>query len=360
LPHGLRHGHLRARRDHGRAPRADRGRAGAGSGRDRPHPFRQREPGDARAHRANSIALPPTLTWSAMDPDAGDVLTHDVQLGTSFATSGQSWARTCPASQGPDPREAPVAGYDEANDRLILFGGAGTTDESLWILDNASAAGGPSQWTSIPTAGGPVGLGHAASAYDAATNRLFVVGGCSGDCLGSSDQTWILTHANGLGGTPTWSLLPGAGPGPRIDHAAAIDPATRRLIVFGGSNAGSSLGDVWLLSLDGLSAWQALPAGGSGPVRSGMTASYDPERNVLVVFGGRSGTQAFADTWVLSHANGSGGSAVWSRLAPAGTPPPGRWGHVAAYDPVTARLVVYGGSTASANPARRFVFRDVW
>jgi RHS repeat-associated protein len=314
----------------------------------------------APADRANSVALPPTLTWSAVDPDAGDVLTHDVQLGASFATSGQSWARTCPASSGPGPRTAPVAGYDEAGDRLILFGGTGSTDGSLWILDNASAAGGPSQWTSIPTASGPVGLGHAASAYDAATNRLFVVGGCTGDCQQGSDQTWILTNANGLGGTPTWSLLAGATLSPRIDHAAAIDPTARRLIVFGGSNAGSPLGDVWLLNLDGQPAWQALTTSGAGPARSGMTASYDPERNVLVVFGGRAGTSALSDTWVLSNANGSGGSAVWSRLAPSGTPPPGRWGHVAAYDPVAARLVIYGGSTASANPATRFVFRDVW
>jgi RHS repeat-associated protein len=314
----------------------------------------------APADRANGVALPPTLTWSAVDPNAGDVLTHDVHLGTSFATSGQSWARTCPANQGPGPRTAPVAGYDEAGDRLILFGGTGTTDESLWILDNASASGGPSQWTSIPSAGGPVELGHAASAYDAATNRLFVVGGCSGECPEGSDQTWILTNANGLGGTPTWSLLPGAGPGPRIDHAAAIDPATRQLIVFGGSNAGASLGDVWLLNLDGAPAWQELPTNGVGPARSGMSASYDPEKNVLIVFGGRAGTQALSDTWVLSNANGSGGNAQWSRLAPAGTAPPARWGHVAAYDPVTARLVVYGGSTASANPATRFVFRDAW
>ncbi|HKV12875.1 MAG TPA: LamG-like jellyroll fold domain-containing protein, partial [Thermoanaerobaculia bacterium] len=321
-----------------------------------PGPLSNRTPAD----RANGIALPPTLTWSAVDPDPGDVLTHDVRLGASFATSGQSWARTCPASPGPGPWTAPVAGYDEASDRLILFGGTGSTDEALWVLDNASALGGPSQWTPISTTDGPVGLGHAASVYDAATNRLFVTGGCSGDCTEASDQTWILSNANGLGGTPVWSRLAGAGPGPRMDHAAAIDPETRQLIVFGGSNAGSPLGDVWLLSLNGQPAWQALPTSGAGPVRFGMTASYDPERNVLVVFGGRSGSQALADTWVLSHANGRGGSAQWSRLTPAGTAPPARWGHAAAYDPVSERLVVYGGRTASANPANRFVFRDVW
>lgn len=319
--------------------------------------------GRAPADRAHGIALPPTLTWSAVDPDAGDVLTHDVHFGTAFATSGQSWARTCPANPGPGPRTAPVTGYDEAGDRLFLFGGTGgegASDGSLWLLAPASAAGGPPRWTSIPTSGGPVGLSRAASAYDPATNRLFVFGGCSGDCLAGSDQTWVLANANGLGGTPVWSLLPGAGPGPRLDAAAAIDPGTRRLIVFGGSDAGGAFGDVWLLNLDGPPAWQELPAGGAGPARSGMTASYDGERNVLVVFGGRSGTQAFRDTWVLSHANGSGGGASWTRLAPAGAVPPARWGHVAAYDPVTSRLVVYGGSTASANPATRFVFRDAW
>ena len=41
--------------------------------------------------------------------------------------------------------------------------------------------------------------------------------------------------------------------------------------------------------------------------RAGMSASYDREQNLLVVFGGRIGTSVLADTWVLRNANGSGG-----------------------------------------------------
>ncbi|HEY2943928.1 MAG TPA: kelch repeat-containing protein, partial [Vicinamibacteria bacterium] len=264
----------------------------------------------APADRSIGIVLPPTLRWTATDPDAGDVLTHDVLLGTSFATTGQSWARACVPGAGPGPRVAAVTGYDEASDRLFLFGGSGTADESLWILGNATGAGGASQWTSVATNGGPAGLSRAAAAYDASTNRLFVFGGCTGDCATASDQTWMLSHANGLGGAPLWTRLAATGPGARIDHAAAFDPTTRQVIVFGGSQGASGplLEDAWRLgNLDALPAWVPVPAPGAGPgPRAGMTASYDPEANELVVFGGRVGTQALADVWVLAHANGTG------------------------------------------------------
>ena len=68
-------------------------------------------------------------------------------------------------------------------------------------------------------------------------------------------------------------------------------------------------------------------------IRYGHTGVYDAGGNRLIVFGGienniGGGTfdATFDDVWVLSNANGVGGTPVWSQLSPTGGPPAARWG----------------------------------
>ena len=195
------------------------------------------------ADRSTGIVLPPTLGWTATDPD-GDLLSHDVHLGTSFDVTGQSWSARARRARGRGRGGRRRRGYDEASDRLIVFGGTGSTDESVWILENATGAGGAPEWTSISTIAGPVGLSRAAAVYDAATNRLFVFGGCTGDCATGSDQTWVLSHANGDRRHARLVAAGGDGTGRPHRPRAGDRPARRALILFGGvgraPRAGSS------------------------------------------------------------------------------------------------------------------------
>src|ERR1019366_2427734 len=102
---------------------------------------------------------------------------------------------------------------------------------------------------------------------------------------------------NRANGTPTWSQLSlsGAAPGPRIFHSAVYDPASNRMIVFGGNNcftAGAQFyNDVWVLSnangLGGAPAWTQLsPAGAPPSPREHLSAVYDPTNNIMIIFGG--------------------------------------------------------------------------
>jgi hypothetical protein len=61
----------------------------------------------------------------------------------------------------------------------------------------------------------------------------------------------VLTHANGLGGTPSWTnLAPTAAvqPPPRAGHIAGYDSANNRMIMYGGGSASGNFFDVRVLS----------------------------------------------------------------------------------------------------------------
>ena len=128
----------------------------------------------------------------------------------------------------------------------------------------------------------------------------------------------MLTHANGLGGTPEWTALPAAetSPAARWGHVAAYDSASRRLLVFGGTGPGYESGhnfvanDTWLGDEGpaGLE-WLRLAVGGAPPVgRLLSSTAYSPTRNRMVVTLGvnnRTTPTHFDDLWVLTNAMGS-------------------------------------------------------
>ena len=131
--------------------------------------------------------------------------------------------------------------------------------------------------------------------------RLMVQDGY--DCSTSTpiDDYWILTNANGMGGTPTWvEVNTGSNrPGPRYGQTAAYDPTSNELIIFGGTNGQrfGSFDDVWVLSnangIGGSPAWTQLSTLGQAPGGAYWSTTYDPVSNTMtVVYRRPSGTSA--------------------------------------------------------------------
>ena len=71
----------------------------------------------------------------------------------------------------------------------------------------------------------------------------------------------------------------------------------------------------------------------------------------MIVYGGQndctSSQTVFSDIWVLSNANGLGGTPTWTQLLPAGGPPNSKTVHTAIYDSVNNRMAVFGGYSDS-------------
>lgn len=260
--------------------------------------------------------------------------------------------------------------FDPNVGAVVMHGGQGgfnpvagvvQWDGSGWQTRNISLA-------SVPSARFNHGL-----TFDTARGLLIVVSG-----LASSDvvlaDTWELGAAN------TWSQEYGYfAPSPRSDFAFDFDPVNGRAVAFGlnqnretwvwdaaqmawsqliGGDAPTAAPNttmvfdsnrgVFVLTGGGREeTWELPPTGQwtsrkivSPSARQEPVMGFDPIRNVVVLFGGglpnQSGGNFFADTWEYD-------GNTWSRVATSG--PPGRSEAAMAFDPVSQRLIMFGGWT---------------
>jgi hypothetical protein len=272
--------------------------------------------------------------------------------------------------------------YDAQDNRAILVGGesafpALTNLNDVWVLTNADGTTGTPTWTQLNPQGGFPGREDAGAVYDAQSNRLIVFMGVHPGglcrptpCIVDPADVWVLTNANGLGGTPVWSQLSasGAPPGRSLGSVdSTYDPANNRVMVFGGFRPAQQqvLNDVWVLTnANGLGntppTWTQLSPSGSLPAaRSGNTAFYDVQTNRFVIFGGSNEGVGgpltnFSDIWALDNANGLGGAPAWNQLNPTGLAITPHVGSSGLYDSARNRMILFGGSVNG------FVANETW
>jgi hypothetical protein len=283
----------------------------------------------------------------------------------------QTWNQLTPSGGPPSPRAVDVMAFDPATDRAIIFGGvtsSGLSNDS-WVLADANGLAGTPTWIQLSPIGGAPQARTTRTAYDSINNRLIIMDGCLGSCLPVANDLWILTNANGLGGTPAWIQLSpiGGPPAARVDQVMAYDPGTNSLIVWGGQigccASPQTYSDAWVLTnangLGGTPAWTQLSTvGGPPPGQDNATGIYDSVTNRLVVFGGipNQGFHATNAVWVLSNANGHGGTPTWTNLVAEGAPnsPPVRASATAVYDVNSNRMFVFGGASDTTS------YNDTW
>jgi hypothetical protein len=148
----------------------------------------------------------------------------------------QTWSQLA-TSGGPNSGEGDkTTNYDSANNRLIVFLPEGSSTASqVWVLTNANGLSLTPTWTQLqPTGTAPKSGGLTTAVYDPPANQLIVYGGCGGSCSPALPDVFVLTNANGLGGTPVWSQSSPTSSIPRDNHTAVYDPTTNSMITFGG------------------------------------------------------------------------------------------------------------------------------
>jgi hypothetical protein len=270
-------------------------------------------------------------------------------LAADLVSNAQTWTQ-----YGPPARFSHTAVFDPITKKMIVFGGqdnATKTDlNDVWLVGTSTSKYVTST-SLVPGGSSPSGrFGHVAT-YDSNSDRMTVFGGATGFPGTCVKDVWILDGANGQSGASTWiSIAPsGTPPAGRLHHTGVYDPNTNSMIVFGGNNCSKGyFNDVWVLSDanggTGSPSWQKLVPSGTPPAaRESASAIYDSANNVMTVYGGDAGSTNFGDVWILSHANGTGGTPTWTQLSPNGAAPNSRSGHTAVYDSTNNRMIVFGG-----------------
>ena len=231
--------------------------------------------------------------------------------------------------------------YDEARQRLVLYGGNMTPSgyHYTWEWDGTA-------WVWRRPAVSPEAFEGAGLVYDSVRQRTVLFGGRSG-FPALENETW---EWDGF----AWAQrTPAVSPQARENHAVAYDSARQRVVLFGGDASGyssSEVDDTW--EWDGTSWTQLAPA--QGPERRADHAmAFDRARGRVVLFGGHRVSLprvSFDDTWEWD-------GATWTRLEPP-SKPTARRGHSMAYDSVRQRVVMFGGQRNEL--ATTVFFQETW
>ncbi len=175
---------------------------------------------------------------------------------------------------------------------------------------------------------------------------------------GGRDRNWDLL-------AETWEWSPDAAqwsrvvdaadpnPGPRMSHAMVWDSTRRRMLLFGGSDLEVCLDDTWAYDAK-TTGWVQLKTTGNPPTRTQHGMVYDPDRDEILLFGGRdSQVQPLHDTWSLDL-----NTLQWSMLPPPrGAPHPQARDHVQmARDPLSGITVIRGHSLGEGLPDETWHF----
>ncbi|MZQ86059.1 hypothetical protein GQF01_28575 [Paenibacillus sp. 5J-6] len=189
-------------------------------------------------------------------------------------------------------------------------------------------------WQRVTTNLSPDARQGASMVFDEMAENVVMFGGQDNNKF--FDETWIWD-----GYEKTWQEQRNlnSSPSARKGAAMAYDPASGKVLVFGGEGqSGVLLGDTWLW--DGMNAqWEQVTTPDSPIARGGAQLAFDGEQ--LVLFGGYSGSGSSKilqdDTWLW---NGTG----WTEANPT-EKPPAAYGGQMAFDGETA--VLYGGNAGS-------------
>lgn len=243
-----------------------------------------------------------------------------------------AWEQAQPGGPLPPARFGHNAVFDSREQRMLIFGGqAGEAFfNDLWAFASQGNA-----WTEITPAGPtPAPRQGAAAALDAEAGRLYVTHGLTAQ--GYLDDTWALDLASA-----TWEDIspPTVRPAKRCFVHAVWDPASGRLLMFGGESSEKAfLGDLW--AFDPASrAWEELPPDGrSPPPRSQCGVVFLADRGWMLVFGGASEKANFYDMWFYVPSDRG-----WGYVTPYGKNPGGRRGHDLAFVPNRLSVILFGG-----------------
>lgn len=236
----------------------------------------------------------------------------------------------------PAPRSSHAMVWHAGLEQVVVLGGVDDDPRARWMWGWDGT-----NWSILDTLG-PGDRGHFGFAYDAARDRLVLHGGMTAFADRAREplrhgDTWEWDGA-------AWRAVAEGGPGLRDHTAMAYDPERKVVVLFGGGRPDQTLlGDTW--TWDG-EAWREVATGGP-PARATHRLVWDARRRAVVLFGGWGVDGLLADTWTW---DGTG----WTEAGPGESGPAPRFASRMAYDAAREVVVLYGGRGDAGD------FADTW
>jgi hypothetical protein len=146
-------------------------------------------------------------------------------------------------------------------------------------------------------------------------------------------------------------LKPAGGPMPEVGargglswSAMCADPVNKEILLFGGCGVLTPDGSpgTWVYAVE-KNEWKKLELKAEPPPRALAPMVYDPATKKIVLFGGDRLDQLYADTWVYDCA-----TRAWEEKKPVLSPSP-RFGHALLRLPKSGRIVLLGGKGYSSS-----------
>lgn len=251
------------------------------------------------------------------------------------------WRQAVPASS-PSARAGVAMCYDEANDKVVLFGGydGSVSFQDTWLWDGVT-------WTEVFPAHSPAG--------NPDPGEINYCGFQNSMCFDQANGNVVLQTNNGkvkaaphLAGPflpETWvwdgsdwtQLLPVTNPPALIGQGMCYDQANGYVLMYGGGYTefpSNPYRNTW--KWDGTD-WTLLVAGRTG-AGTGMGQCFDEMNNQVVQYGGdaRDAAHLYHDTWTWNGAS-------WDSEGPADNPGDRR-NLFMDYAPSCGKVVMYGGT----------------
>ena len=270
---------------------------------------------------------------------------------TVVDSTGPVWEQVA-AGNGPLPRNSGGFAYDASSRRVLLSGGrhgcgpSATSYVDTWTLDGST-------WQQLhPKSDGPGQMSSFAMAYDGTSRQVVALGVFSGCGVNTGMFTW--SGSDWVGSPRSMTL-----PNPSFSYTLTYDPASRQLLAVGSAlhqeAGGHETEETW--AWDGRS-WTQLHPAASPPSLAGAAAAYDPASRRVILFGGTTladsgqAGAAVAGTWVWDGHN-------WTHLHPASSPA-ARVGAAMVSDAALGRPILFGGVDKPDVAGGATVFGDTW
>lgn len=220
----------------------------------------------------------------------------------------------------PQPRSGPAMTYDRALNELVLRGG--TLGHPVFD-DDRSWSRRAGEWVPTPDQRfGTMGRAFQVARFDPVLGATLLFGNFASDLHEWNGSSWV----------PRATAV---SPRTRQGASFAGDTAGGRTLMFGGRDLLTGLLTPYHWTYDGQTWFQWILVR-TPPACEHAAMALDPNRQRVVLFGGRDDSGNLSETWEWDGSR-------WAQRLPT-TVPPARHGHVLAYHEAMGRTVLYGGT----------------